>query len=141
MASLTSFSSSSKYVETDEFFLERKRTIDQSETQLKAVSTAFDSLHKSRSQLRTSLLELNDALLVVSSSDLSSQLRGMFEKLAILQKRVCDVLQEQDYAEHDAQGVANVIDFYARSNASVRVSPCSLYFKLRRTDQSGIAGI
>ncbi|GAA5963118.1 hypothetical protein JCM3765_001776 [Sporobolomyces pararoseus] len=120
LANLSSSISGPKFVEFDEYFENRRHALDTFETQLRALLTSLSAAAKARSSLQTSISELQASFLALAESDLSTQLRKLFNEAASLQKKLHDLSEAQAVSEEQIGGLVSVAESYARMCASAR---------------------
>ncbi|GAA5836177.1 hypothetical protein JCM3766R1_001986 [Sporobolomyces carnicolor] len=120
LANLSNSISGPKFVEFDEYFENRRHTLDTFETQLRALLTSLSAAAKARSVLQASFADLQVAFLALAESDLSLQLRKLFTEAAALQKKLHDLSEAQAIHDEQIGGLVSVAESYARMCASAR---------------------
>ena len=70
--------------------------------------------------------ELQASFLALAESDLSTQLRKLFNEAASLQKKLHDLSEAQAVSDEQIGGLVSVAESYARMCASARVSQSAL---------------
>ncbi|GAA5999356.1 hypothetical protein JCM5350_007035 [Sporobolomyces pararoseus] len=120
LANLSSSISGPKFVEFDEYFENRRHALDTFETQLRALLTSLSAASKARQVLQTSMSELQASFLALAESDLSTQLRKLFNEAASLQKKLHDLSEAQAVSDEQIGGLVSVAESYARMCASAR---------------------
>lgn len=83
------------------------------------------SAAKVRSAFQGSLGELQAALSILASCDLSGPLRKALEEAASVQKRLQELSEKQSESEEQIGGLTSVAEGYARLCGSVKVSSVS----------------
>ncbi|KAM0748347.1 Vps5-domain-containing protein [Meredithblackwellia eburnea MCA 4105] len=121
LASWTNSISGPKFVEFDEYFDNRRQTLDTFEVQLKGLLSSITNAAKYRAALHQSYGELQSALIGLSLCDLSGPLRSVLEKGAALQKRLLELGDEQLASEEQIGGLTAVAEGYARLCGSVKL--------------------
>ncbi|GAA5911460.1 uncharacterized protein JCM6883_005763 [Sporobolomyces salmoneus] len=120
LANLSSSISGPKFVEFDEYFENRRHALDTFETQLRSLLTSLSVAAKARSVLQASFADLQASFLALAESDLSTQLRKLFNEAASLQKRLYDLSEAQAVSDEQIGGLVSVAESYARMCASAR---------------------
>jgi len=109
-----------RFVETDEFFENRKIELDTLEGQLKVLQGSLTAASKMRRAMAQSLSQLAKALQVLSTSDLSKPVRGTIEKLAGLHRQAHQWALDQ--ATNELESLITTVESYARLTNSVRLT-------------------
>ncbi|KNZ60137.1 hypothetical protein VP01_1606g8 [Puccinia sorghi] len=109
-----------RFVETDEFFENRKIELETLEGQLKVLQGSLTAASKMRRAMAQSLSQLAEALQVLSTSDLSKPVRGTIEKLAGLHRQAHQWALDQ--ATNELESLITTVESYARLTNSVRLT-------------------
>ncbi|PLW13392.1 hypothetical protein PCANC_24997, partial [Puccinia coronata f. sp. avenae] len=109
-----------RFVETDEFFENRKIGLDTLEGQLKVLQSSLAAASKARRAMAQSLSELAEALQVLSTSDLSKPVRNTIERLAGLHRQAHQWALDQ--ATNELESLITTVEAYARLTNSVRLT-------------------
>lgn len=112
------FSFSSKYVETSDWFIEKKNYLDNLESQLKSLAKSLDIVVTQRRELAESVGELGNALESVSSVEISRSLTELLENFSTAQSRIRDLYNRQ--CMQDVLSLATTLDEYIRIISSIR---------------------
>lgn len=112
------FSFSGKFIETNQWFVDKKNYIDGLETQLKSLAKALDIVVTQRRELSDNTGEF--ALILDSLSDLeiSRSLGELFESFSSAHVKIKELYARQ--CMQDIMSLANTLDEYIRVIASVR---------------------
>ena len=113
-----SVGSNTKYIEHDDWFLDRRAYLDILETQLKGLLKATDTAVSQRKMLSEASAELSVSLETLSQVELSPTLSGPLASLSDLQLRIRDLYDRQ--AQQDVLTLGIVIDEYIRLIGSIR---------------------
>ncbi|KAF3937189.1 hypothetical protein ABW19_dt0203158 [Dactylella cylindrospora] len=114
------FSTAQKFVETDEWFLDRKAYLDALETQLKNLMKSIDTVIKQRKELAESANDFGNSLHALSAVELSNSLSSPLASLADLQIRLKELYDRQ--AQQDVLTLGITIDEYIRLIGSVKLA-------------------
>lgn len=109
-----------RFMEFDDFYDNRRSSVDALEHQLRALHVSLHTAAKSRLTLARSLSELSASLIALSECDLSRPMRNALEKLAALHKQL-NIWAEEE-AREEEEGLGATVDAYARLCASVRAT-------------------
>lgn len=109
-----------RFIEFDDFYDQRRASLDALEHQLRALHLSLATAAKSRLTLAAQLSELGATIGALSTCDLSKPMRLSLDRLAALQKRVQVWSEEQ--AKDEEEGIAATIDAYARVCGSVKAT-------------------
>ncbi|KAA1086173.1 Vacuolar protein sorting-associated protein 5 [Puccinia graminis f. sp. tritici] len=109
-----------RFVETDEFFENRKVALDTLEGQLKVLQASLTAASKARRAMAQSLSELAEGLQVLSTSDLSKPVRNTIERLAGLHRQAHQWALDQ--ATNELESLITTVEAYARLTNSVRLT-------------------
>lgn len=112
------FSFSGKFIETNQWFVDKKNYIDGLETQLKSLAKALDIVVTQRRELSDNTGEF--ALILDSLSDLeiSKSLSELFESFSAAHVKIKELYARQ--CMQDIMSLANTLDEYIRVISSVR---------------------
>ncbi|KAA8913064.1 hypothetical protein TRICI_003289 [Trichomonascus ciferrii] len=130
------FSFTGKYVETNEWFIDKKQYLDSLESQLKSLAKALDIVVTQRRELSDAANEFAgalDALSNVEISKSSSELLGQFSQA---QYRIKDLYARQ--CMQDILSLATTLDEYIRLIGSIRSvfsQRQKLYFNTQSAEQ------
>ncbi|KAF3760164.1 Vps5-domain-containing protein [Cryphonectria parasitica EP155] len=111
-------SSSSKFVEQDDWFHDRRVYLDALETQLKGLLKAMDTMVAQRKQMAEAAGDFSASLHALSTVELSPTLSGPLEALSDLQITIRDVYDRQ--AQQDVLTFGITIEEYIRLIGSVK---------------------
>lgn len=114
------FSTAQKFVETDEWFLDRKAYLDALEVQLKNLMKSIDTVIKQRKELAESANEFGNSLHALSAVELSNNLSSPLASLADLQIRLRELYDRQ--AQQDVLTLGITVDEYIRLIGSVKMA-------------------
>ncbi|KAK6536968.1 Vacuolar protein sorting-associated protein 5 [Arthrobotrys megalospora] len=114
------FSTAQKFVETDEWFLDRKAYLDALEIQLKNLMKSIDAVIKQRKELAESANEFGNSLHALSAVELSNNLSSPLASLADLQIRLRELYDRQ--AQQDVLTLGITVDEYIRLIGSVKMA-------------------
>ncbi|WAQ82393.1 hypothetical protein PtA15_2A710 [Puccinia triticina] len=109
-----------RFVETDEFFENRKIALDTLEGQLKVLQASLTAASKARRVMAQSLSELAEGLQVLSTSDLSKPVRNTIDRLAGLHRQAHQWALDQ--ATNELESLITTVEAYARLTNSVRLT-------------------
>ena len=110
------------FTEFDDYFDQRKATLDTFEIQLKALLTAFHNAAGQRVALQNGLADLEAAFAALAHCELSAGLSHALEAAATVQKRLRAVGEQQHKSEEAIGGLVSVAEGYSRLCASAKVS-------------------
>ncbi|PSS02490.1 Vps5 C terminal like-domain-containing protein [Coniella lustricola] len=110
--------SSSKFVEQDDWFHDRRVYLDALETQLKGLLKAMDTMVAQRKQMAEAAGDFSASLHALSTVELSPTLSGPLEALSDLQITIRDVYDRQ--AQQDVLTFGITIEEYIRLIGSVK---------------------
>ncbi|KAF3921986.1 hypothetical protein ABW20_dc0104539 [Dactylellina cionopaga] len=114
------FSTAQKFVETDEWFLDRKAYLEALEGQLKNLMKSIDTVIKQRKELAESASEFGNSLHALSAVELSNMLSSPLASLADLQIRLRELYDRQ--AQQDVLTLGITVDEYIRLIGSVKLA-------------------
>jgi len=117
---MPSFGGSGKFVEHDEWFHERKITLDALENQLKGLNKAVDGVMKQRRELADATGEFGAALSRVAATELTFSLSTAFSLLSGLQFRIKELQERQTLQE--LLTIGTTVDEYLRLVDSAKVA-------------------
>ncbi|EGG12384.1 uncharacterized protein MELLADRAFT_76484 [Melampsora larici-populina 98AG31] len=109
-----------RFSETDDFFDHRKASLDTLEAQLKTLHSSLSAASKARRSYAQSLSELSQALLTLSTCDLSKPIRNALDRLAGLHRQ-CYVWSEEQ-SKQELEGITATVEAYSRLMNSVRLT-------------------
>lgn len=109
-----------RFSETDDFFDHRKASLDTLEAQLKTLHSSLSAASKARRSYAQSLSELSQAILTLSTCDLSKPIRNALDRLAGLHRQ-CYVWSE-DQSKQELEGITATVEAYSRLMNSVRLT-------------------
>ncbi|PKS11037.1 hypothetical protein jhhlp_002797 [Lomentospora prolificans] len=113
-----SVGSSSKFVEQDEWFHDRKVYLDALENQLKALLKSMETMVSQRKAMAEAAGDFSSALHALSTVELSHTLSGPLDALSELQLTIRDVYDRQ--AQQDVLTFGIVLEEYIRLIGSVK---------------------
>lgn len=113
-----SVGSSSKFVEQDDWFHDRRVYLDALENQLKALMKAMDTMVNQRKAMAEAAGDFSASLHALSTVELSPTLSGPLDALSELQITIRDVYDRQ--AQQDVLTFGIIIDEYIRLIGSVK---------------------
>ncbi|KAG0148085.1 hypothetical protein CROQUDRAFT_721855 [Cronartium quercuum f. sp. fusiforme G11] len=109
-----------RFHETDDFFDHRKASLDSLEAQLKTLHSSLSAASKDRRTFSQSLSELSQALLTLSTCDLSRPMRNALDRLAGLHRQ-CHIWSEEQ-SKQELEGITATVEAYSRLIGSVRLT-------------------
>ncbi|KAI8455121.1 Vps5 C terminal like-domain-containing protein [Phakopsora pachyrhizi] len=109
-----------RFSETDEFFDQRKMALESLEGQLKGLQSSLSAASKARRVLSQSLSDLSQALLTLSTCDLSKPVRNALDRLAGLHRQFHTWSEEQ--SKDELEGLLATVEAYSRLINSVRLT-------------------
>lgn len=112
-----------KFHETDEWFDVQRTYLDNLELHLKQLVKAVSAVSQQRREVAASTAELSHMLLILSGSSLSRSLSTCFAGLGEVERRTCELTDQQ--AEADVRELGSVLYEYERIVGSIRVSRVS----------------
>ncbi|KAG9670784.1 Vps5-domain-containing protein, partial [Aureobasidium melanogenum] len=115
-----SVGSSTKFVEHDDWFHDRKIYLDALETQLKALLKSTDTVVAQRKSLAESCQDFSASLHQLASVELSPELSAPLDALSDIQMRIRDLNDRQ--AQQDVLTLGIVIDEYIRLIGSIKTA-------------------
>lgn len=113
-------SGSSKFIEHDDWFHDRKIYLDALENQLKALLKAIDTVVAQRKALAEAAGEFSASLHALSTVELSVTLSPPLEGLSDLQLRIRELYERQ--AQQDVLTLGITVDEYIRLISSIRMA-------------------
>lgn len=113
-----SVGSGTKFIEHDDWFLDRRVYLDSLDTQLKALLKATDTAVAQRKALADAAGDLSVSLNTLADVELSVDLTGPLASLSDLQLRIRDLFDRQ--AQQDVLTLGIVIDEYIRLIGSIK---------------------
>ncbi|KAJ2896695.1 hypothetical protein MKZ38_005295 [Zalerion maritima] len=118
MGTLGFGSSSSKFVEQDDWFHDRRVYLDALENQLKSLLKAMDTMVNQRKAMAEAAGDFSSSLHALSTVELSPALSGPLDALSELQLTIRDVYDRQ--AQQDMLTFGIIIEEYIRLIGSVK---------------------
>jgi sorting nexin-1/2 len=115
-----SVSSAGKFIETDEWFHDRKIYLDALENQLKALDKALDTVVKQRKELSDAAGDFSTSLHALSMVELSASLSSPLEGLSDIQIRIKELYERQ--AQQDVLTLGITVDEYIRLIGSIKMA-------------------
>ncbi|CAN6674584.1 hypothetical protein TRVA0_057S00474 [Trichomonascus vanleenenianus] len=112
------FSFSGKYIETNEWFIDKKQYVDQLESQLKSLAKALDLVVTQRKELGEATSEFAAVLENLAGVEVSKQLTNLLSDFSHAQYRIHDVYSRQ--CMQDVLSLATTLDEYIRLISSIR---------------------
>lgn len=112
------FSFSNKFVETDQFFTDKRKYIDSLESQFKYLSKSLDLVIGQRQELGDVTQEFANILATLSKVELSKGFSEVIENFAAVQERIRDIYYRQSL--QDTMSISTTIDEYLRLIHSIR---------------------
>jgi len=112
--------SSSKFIETDDWFHDRRQYLDALETQLKNLLKAIDGVVKQRRDLAEAANDFSSSLHALSTVELSKSLSSPLENLSELQIRIKELHERQ--AAQDVLTIGITVDEYIRIIGSIKLA-------------------
>ncbi|CAI2036890.1 hypothetical protein SEUBUCD646_0H01220 [Saccharomyces eubayanus] len=113
-----SFTSLPKYNETDEFFIEKKRKLDELEDSLKKLGKSLEMVDTSRNSLAASTDEFSGMIETLASLSVSEPNSELLNNFANAHRSIKSYLERSSLQETLTMGV--MLDDYIRSLASVK---------------------
>lgn len=110
----------SKFVEHDDWFHDRRIYLDALENQLKALLKSIDTVVKQRRELADSCGDFSASLHSLSTVELSQSLSSPLAALSALQLRIRELYERQ--AQQDILTLGITVDEYIRLIASIKLS-------------------
>ncbi|KAK9247356.1 Vps5 C terminal like-domain-containing protein [Lipomyces tetrasporus] len=112
------FQFSGKFVETDEWFVDKRAYIEALELQLKALSRALDTVIVQRKDLADTTSDFANALTLLGEVELSRPLASAINGLAEVEQRIRDLHERQGL--QDMLTLGDTIDEYVRLIESIK---------------------
>lgn len=131
------FSFQGKFVETDEWFVEKKTYVDTLESQFKYLTKALDAVLTQRKDLSDATAEFSSVLSTLSTVELSKTFCELIERFAETELRIRDLYFRQ--CMQDVLSLATTLDEYIRLLSSIRVTFSQrqkAYFALQAAEQT-----
>ncbi|PWW75339.1 Vps5-domain-containing protein, partial [Tuber magnatum] len=114
------FSGGGKFIENDEWFLDRKHYLDTLESQLKALLKSVDTVIKQRKDLADAANDFSSSLQALSTVELSKYLSNPLESLSYLQIRIKELHERQ--AQQDVLTLGITVEEYIRIIGSIKLA-------------------
>lgn len=130
------FSFTGKYVETNEWFIDKKQYLDSLESQLKSLAKALDIVVAQRRELSDATNEFAGALDALSNVEISKSSSELLEQFSQAQYRIKDLYARQ--CMQDILSLATTLDEYIRLIGSIRSvfsQRQKLYFNTQSAEQ------
>ncbi|KAF5096182.1 hypothetical protein D0Z03_001673 [Geotrichum reessii] len=130
------FSFSSKFVETDQFFTDKKKYIDSLESQFKYLAKSLDLVIGQRQELGDVTQEFATILATLSKVELSKGFSDVIENFSLVEERIRDIYYRQSL--QDTMSISTTIEEYLRLIQSVRTvfsQRQKAYFTLQSAEQ------
>jgi sorting nexin-1/2 len=130
------FSFSNKFVETDQFFTDKKKYIDSLESQFKYLAKSLDLVIGQRQELGDVTQEFANILATLSKVELSKGFSEVIENFSLVQERIRDIYYRQSL--QDTMSISTTIDEYLRLINSIRnvfSQRQKSYFSLQAAEQ------
>lgn len=130
------FSFSGKYVETDEWFLEKKGYIDSLESQFKYLDKSLDMVVTQRKELSDATAEFGNVLNSLSQVELSKSFGELIERFSAVEGRVRDLYYRQ--CMQDILSLGSTLEEYIRLISSIRnvfVQRQKAFFAMQLSEQ------
>ncbi|KAK9475498.1 Vps5 C terminal like-domain-containing protein [Dipodascopsis tothii] len=108
-----------KFIETDDWFVDKRAYVDALDVQLRALAKALDTVIVQRKELADTTADFALALQLLSEIELSRHLSGALSGLSEVQQRVRDLCERQGL--QDMLTLGDTIDEYSRMIDSIRV--------------------
>uniref|UniRef100_A0A060T0Q6 ARAD1C10230p n=1 Tax=Blastobotrys adeninivorans TaxID=409370 RepID=A0A060T0Q6_BLAAD len=112
------FSFSGKFVETNEWFVEKKRYVDGLEAQLKSLAKALDLVVTQRRELSDATAEFALSLDTLGGVEISKSLSDILSNFADAHGKIKDLYARQ--CMQDIMSLSNTLDEYIRLIGSIR---------------------
>lgn len=112
------FSFSAKYVETNEWFVDKKAYLDSLESQLKSLLKALDLVVTQRKELSDTTGEFSNVLNTLSSVEISRNLSNLLTDFSNAQSRIKDLYSRQ--CLQDVLSLSTTLEEYIRLISSIR---------------------
>lgn len=112
------FSFSGKFVETNEWFVEKKRYVDGLEAQLKSLAKALDLVVSQRRELSDATAEFALSLDTLGGVEISKSLSDILSNFADAHGKIKDLYARQ--CMQDIMSLSNTLDEYIRLIGSIR---------------------
>lgn len=112
------FSFSGKFVETDEWFLEKKTYVDSLESQFKYLEKSLDAVVAQRKELSDATAEFANILGSLSQVELSKSFGELVERFSQVELRVRDLYYRQ--CMQDILSLGTTLEEYIRLISSIR---------------------
>lgn len=130
------FSFSGKFVETDQYFVEKKAYVDTLESQFRYLSKALDLVVSQRKDLSDSTAEFASVLSALSEVELSKSFSDLVESFAQTQLKIRDLYYRQ--CMQDVLSLSTTLEEYIRLIGSIRgvfSQRQKAYFTLQNAEQ------
>lgn len=112
------FSFSGKFVETDQYFVDKKIYVDMLESQFRYLSKALEVVVAQRKELSDSTAEFASAVTLLSEVELSQSFSELIESFAQTELRIRDLYYRQ--CMQDVMSLATTLEEYIRLIGSIR---------------------
>ncbi|CAG8472199.1 29177_t:CDS:10 [Racocetra persica] len=109
----------SKFVETDEWFENRKNQLDILDFQLKALLKSVEAVVKQRKDLGSMVVDFGDGILSLANTEINKPLANNLMTLGNLQRNIKELHEKQ--AQQDVINLEHTIDEYIRLVGSIKV--------------------
>lgn len=114
------FSFQSKFVETDEWFVEKKAHVDTLESQFKHLTKSLDAVIAQRKELSDSVADLSATLSTLATVELSKSFTELLERFAETELRIRDLYYRQ--CMQDVLSMTTTLEEYMRLLTSIRAT-------------------
>ncbi|KAG0138732.1 putative vacuolar protein sorting-associated protein (vps5) [Tuber indicum] len=114
------FGGGGKFIENDEWFLDRKHYLDTLESQLKALLKSVDTVIKQRKDLADAANDFSSSLQALSTVELNKSLSNPLESLSYLQIRIKELHERQ--AQQDVLTLGITVEEYIRIIGSIKLA-------------------
>ncbi|KAI5795710.1 Vps5 C terminal like-domain-containing protein [Geopyxis carbonaria] len=114
------FSNTTKFIESDDWFNDRRQYLDALETQLKSLLKAVDGVVKQRKDLAEAANDFSSSLHALSTVELSKSLSQPLDDLSNLQIRIKELHERQ--AAQDILTLGITVDEYIRIIGSIKLA-------------------
>ncbi|CAG8513478.1 9427_t:CDS:10 [Paraglomus occultum] len=109
-----------KFIETDEWFENRKNQLTILEGQLKVLQKSVDAMVKQRKELGISTMDLGTALLSLAEAETNKTIINNVKLLSEVQQEIKELHEKQ--AQKDVCNMQNILDEYVRTTGSIKIA-------------------
>lgn len=130
------FSFSGKFIETDQWFVDKKAYVDTLESQFRYLAKALDLVISQRKELSDTTAEFSGILTTLSEVELSKSFADLIQRFAETELNIRDLYYRQ--CMQDVMSLATTLEEYIRLISAIRVVLAQrqkAYFTLQAAEQ------